>query len=405
MSSKMADAATQTDIEETTTVATVAVTVPHPPPAPPAHPAPPANENTDTRPSRTERRQAFWKPIGTRIKSRREEREDRENILATRTQSEHGTSRPGSRGNAPRAGGRSGYHYPNDRRQYNGSQARSHVDNRRIPGPTYPQTPTRLRHTANTHQLGLSRDAYQPYTQQLTLGHFLAHEADGPSYAFMDNLRGQGRHSLDGPSHTTYPRQLQRQSPSSTTQVEDARLPALMVTPTDADGKPSWTRLVRDQAELDRSVLGITPPSPSIPSISQLYADDDLRPMSELHDAPLVPDSASSGNAPRFPNSDWDGETQIPDAQEQSKPRSTIPKALSSSEKLVEKLLSDMKEPALDAVERSWTFPGREIYLPSSVGFCGAEACLARPLTFLRLNASSRTGGYWKTRRHWWESL
>jgi hypothetical protein len=147
-------------------------------------------------------------------------------------------------------------------------------------------------------------------------------------------------------------------------------LPALMVTPTDADGQPSWTRPVRDQAELDRSVLGIDPSSPVIPSISQLCVDDDLGPMSEgLLDALLVPDPASSGSAPRFPNNDWDGKTQVPDAQEHTKSRNTVTKALLSSREVVEMLFSDMKEPAIAAIQRSWTFPCQGLCLPSSVCF------------------------------------
>lgn len=370
MSSKMADAATQTYIEEATAPVSLLATVPHTPPTPPAQPAPAANDNTGTRPSRTQRRQAFWDSIASRIQSKREKKEERENDRATRIRSEHGTPRAGPRGNAPRAGGQSGYHHPNHWCRHNDSQARSHVDSGRKPGPTYPQTPAQLRHTLNTYHLGLSQNAYDPYARQRAPGHFLAPEANGPSCAFMHNLRGHDRHSLDGPSHTVYPRQLQGGCPSSTTQVEDAILPALMVTPTDADGQPSWMRPVRDQAELDRSVLGIAPSSPVIPSISQLCVDDDLGPMSEgLLDALLVPDPGSSGSAPRLVNSDWDGKTQVSDAQDLPKSSNTVPKALLSSRELVEMLFSDMKEPVIAAVERSWTFPCQGICLPSAVCF------------------------------------
>jgi len=372
MSSKetMTHAATKTDVGE--------IIEPPAPRTAPTNPSPIINHgfgSATTRLSRRERRHIFWAPISEKMRERRESRQGDSATFDVRSRDVYGTPGSGSRGNIQRAGSQSDGRQAQCRRWDDAHQTGSRIDSRHTLVPIHPQTPPPPRYTAE-HHLRISRDVNDPYSPQPYPEHFAVLESDRPSHAFMHNLRGFDHRSLVSFSHDSQPGQLYEQSPSSATYAEDAGRPVSTLTPMDEYDQPTRTRPVPDQAEQNRSVLGMAPPSPPIPSTTHLRIDDDLEPISaDTSEVPLMPDVESSSSAPRSTSNHWDDRTQVADTQEQIQPRSAIADALPSSKQVVEMLFSGMKEPPIGAI-RSWTFPGRESCIQFPVCVLVVEAWL-----------------------------
>jgi hypothetical protein len=334
-SSRMTDVATQTEN-------IVEATVPYQPPEPLAESSPATNSHTVEKLPRKERRWRFWAPIGAKIGRKQAKRQGQQ--TTTGEQSTNGRPTSGSQGFAPRAQSTNTISLqPHHQWRQNGAQRTDRIS----AAPTYHTTPP-------------------------LQSHGWAPAPDGPSRPYVGNLGSFDRLDAVYTSTSAYSYRQETPSQSSATHVGDvspssnSQLPELMLTPADVQGNPARTVSIPDQEELGHNVTGMAPPSPQIPSVSELGLEDlASAAVVSLHLSPVMPDPASSSSAPRRVNDEWDEETRVVELQALSHPSVLGDGSLPSNK--ANMLLGGMKHLTL-AGDRSSTYPGRERSLRLPVG-------------------------------------
>tara|TARA_R110002003_G_scaffold193_35_gene15155 strand:- start:12471 stop:13262 length:792 start_codon:yes stop_codon:yes gene_type:complete len=131
------------------------------------------------------------------------------------------------------------------------------------------------------------------------------------------------------------------------------------------------TKLRKEIDDLEHSVRGIAPDTPSRPGLGEFQQDHDLELWADpLELAAAIPDHASSEFVPRLHIYDWDAKTAVPEVKGASA-------FFISSKALIDELCTDTKVKIGN--ERSWTWPGREMDLitpcASPVSHCTAVFC------------------------------
>lgn len=125
------------------------------------------------------------------------------------------------------------------------------------------------------------------------------------------------------------------------------------------------TKPVKNSAELDLSVMGMIPPTPSTTGVRELRFDEDLAlPGEQPHLAAAIPDCESSSRVPRIQIDGCDSETETKVAEAEGIVEDVFEKDLTSSRALIDKLIGESTG-ASQPIARSWSWPWPPtLYLP-----------------------------------------